>query len=138
MPCVPWGFLYISHSMQSVITITVKYHIRMRFNQWKLILTLDGKQARRTSSSSPLGELFDHGCDSISTVMVAVSTCVSVQFGSHPTMMFIEVFAVYALFYCAHWQVSIKTKIHFFFFNFFKTKFSRLMYQERFILGRLM
>ena len=28
---------------------------------------IDGKQARRTGSSSPLGELFDHGCDSIST-----------------------------------------------------------------------
>ena len=27
---------------------------------------IDGKQARRTNSSSPLGELFDHGCDSVS------------------------------------------------------------------------
>ncbi|KAF2069728.1 hypothetical protein CYY_008950 [Polysphondylium violaceum] len=26
---------------------------------------LDGKQARRTGTSSPLGQLFDHGCDSI-------------------------------------------------------------------------
>ncbi|KAG5461022.1 MAG: CDP-alcohol phosphatidyltransferase-domain-containing protein, partial [Olpidium bornovanus] len=26
---------------------------------------VDGKQARRTKSSSPLGELFDHGCDSL-------------------------------------------------------------------------
>ncbi|GKV39306.1 hypothetical protein SLEP1_g47101 [Rubroshorea leprosula] len=26
---------------------------------------VDGKQARRTSSSSPLGELFDHGCDAL-------------------------------------------------------------------------
>jgi len=28
---------------------------------------IDGKQARRTGTSNPLGELFDHGCDSIST-----------------------------------------------------------------------
>lgn len=28
---------------------------------------IDGKQARRTNSASPLGELFDHGCDSLST-----------------------------------------------------------------------
>lgn len=28
---------------------------------------IDGKQARRTNSSTPLGELFDHGCDAIST-----------------------------------------------------------------------
>eukprot|EP01132_Coremiostelium_polycephalum_P001560 gene1560-1979_t len=26
---------------------------------------LDGKQARRTKTSSPLGQLFDHGCDSV-------------------------------------------------------------------------
>ena len=25
----------------------------------------DGKQARRTGSSSPLGQLFDHGCDAV-------------------------------------------------------------------------
>ncbi|GAB5574145.1 choline/ethanolaminephosphotransferase 1 isoform X1 [Prionailurus iriomotensis] len=31
---------------------------------------IDGKQARRTNSCSPLGELFDHGCDSLSTVDV--------------------------------------------------------------------
>lgn len=28
---------------------------------------IDGKQARRTKSATPLGELFDHGCDSVST-----------------------------------------------------------------------
>ncbi|CRH00854.1 choline/ethanolaminephosphotransferase, putative [Plasmodium relictum] len=28
---------------------------------------IDGKQARRTNTSSPLGQLFDHGCDSITS-----------------------------------------------------------------------
>ena len=28
---------------------------------------IDGKQARRTGNSNALGELFDHGCDSLST-----------------------------------------------------------------------
>lgn len=32
---------------------------------------IDGKQARRTGTSTPLGELFDHGCDSISTGMLS-------------------------------------------------------------------
>jgi ethanolaminephosphotransferase len=30
---------------------------------------IDGKQARRTGTSSPLGQLFDHGCDAWSTVL---------------------------------------------------------------------
>jgi ethanolaminephosphotransferase len=33
---------------------------------------IDGKQARRTGSSSPLGELFDHGCDAVSTSMLVI------------------------------------------------------------------
>ena len=40
---------------------------------------MDGKQARRTGTSSPLGQLFDHGCDCvcniahISTVMAVIN-----------------------------------------------------------------
>jgi hypothetical protein len=60
-----------------------------------------------------MGELFDHGCDSISTVFVAISTCVSVQFGNHPKLMFVEVFCVFALFYCAHWQAYVSGTLHF-------------------------
>lgn len=52
---------------------------------------IDGKQARRTNSSSPLGELFDHGCDSISTIFVALSACISAQLGFYPKWMFFQV-----------------------------------------------
>ena len=34
---------------------------------------VDGKQARRLNLSGPLGELFDHGMDSISTFLVSTS-----------------------------------------------------------------
>ncbi|TYH27573.1 hypothetical protein ES288_A02G078100v1 [Gossypium darwinii] len=40
------------------------------------IFVSDGKQARRTNSSSPLGELFDHGCDALA------STFETMDFGS--------------------------------------------------------
>uniref|UniRef100_A0A023EUD9 Putative sn-12-diacylglycerol ethanolamine-and cholinephosphotransferase n=1 Tax=Aedes albopictus TaxID=7160 RepID=A0A023EUD9_AEDAL len=33
---------------------------------------IDGKQARRTGTSGPLGELFDHGVDSYSTLLIPV------------------------------------------------------------------
>ncbi|XP_031640940.1 cholinephosphotransferase 1 isoform X2 [Contarinia nasturtii] len=65
---------------------------------------IDGKQARRTNSSSPLGELFDHGCDSISTIFVALSACLSAQLGFYPKWMFFQCFSAMTLFYCAHWQ----------------------------------
>lgn len=39
----------------------------------------DGKHARRTKTSSPLGELFDHGCDALFTPLLqfAICTCLS-------------------------------------------------------------
>lgn len=55
---------------------------------------IDGKQARRTGTSTPLGELFDHGCDSLSTVFVALSACVAVQLGHHPAWMFFQVISI--------------------------------------------
>lgn len=33
---------------------------------------VDGRQARRTGTSSPLGELFDHGCDAINCSYAAI------------------------------------------------------------------
>ena len=52
---------------------------------------IDGKQARRTNTSTPLGELFDHGCDSISTIFVALSACISCQLGHYPNWLFFQV-----------------------------------------------
>ncbi|XP_052840872.1 cholinephosphotransferase 1 isoform X5 [Drosophila gunungcola] len=75
--------------------------------------SIDGKQARRTNTSSPLGELFDHGCDSISTVFVAVSACISCQLGHYPNWLFFQCFCAIALFYCAHWQTYVSGTMRF-------------------------
>ena len=52
---------------------------------------IDGKQARRTKTSSPLGELFDHGCDSLSTVFVSIASCCAVRLGTYPGWMLFQV-----------------------------------------------
>ena len=39
---------------------------------------IDGKQARRTGTQGPLGELFDHGCDAINLLL----TCITVPHGA--------------------------------------------------------
>lgn len=44
---------------------------------------VDGKQARRTNSSSPLGELFDHGCDALSCAFEAMAFGSSVMSRKH-------------------------------------------------------
>lgn len=36
---------------------------------------MDGKQARKTGSSSPFGMIFDHGCDAINAIVTPIATC---------------------------------------------------------------
>nr|XP_045612535.1 choline/ethanolaminephosphotransferase 1-like isoform X8 [Procambarus clarkii] len=74
---------------------------------------IDGKQARRTGTSSPLGELFDHGCDSLSTVFVSLGVCCSVRLGTHPYWMFFQCMMAVSLFYCAHWQTYVSGTLRF-------------------------
>ncbi|XP_064811990.1 choline/ethanolaminephosphotransferase 1-like isoform X2 [Oncorhynchus masou masou] len=74
---------------------------------------IDGKQARRTNNSTPLGELFDHGCDSLSTVFVVLGTCIAVQLGTNPDWMFFCCFAGMFMFYCAHWQTYVSGTLRF-------------------------
>eukprot|EP01029_Cantina_marsupialis_P028249 TRINITY_DN775914_c0_g1_i1.p1 TRINITY_DN775914_c0_g1~~TRINITY_DN775914_c0_g1_i1.p1 ORF type:complete len:370 (-),score=81.70 TRINITY_DN775914_c0_g1_i1:57-1166(-) len=42
----------------------------------------DGKQARKTGSSSPLGQLFDHGCDALATTLITANIAGALQFGA--------------------------------------------------------
>nr|CAH7754500.1 unnamed protein product [Callosobruchus chinensis]CAH7757637.1 unnamed protein product [Callosobruchus chinensis] len=74
---------------------------------------IDGKQARRTGTANPLGELFDHGCDSLSTVFVALSACIAIQIGNYPGWMFFQCFCAMTLFYCAHWQTYVSGTLRF-------------------------
>ena len=74
---------------------------------------IDGKQARRTGTSSPLGELFDHGCDSLSTVFVALATVIAIQLGDYPNLMFYQCMAASTLFYTAHWHTYVSGTLSF-------------------------
>lgn len=68
---------------------------------------IDGKQARRTGSSSPLGELFDHGCDAVSIIFVSIAVACTINLGHHPDYMFFFFFHNAFLFYLAHWQTYV-------------------------------
>jgi len=59
---------------------------------------MDGKQARRTGSSSPLGQLFDHGFDCICT------------------LHFISTFSSYLEIGGTHWYMMLQTSLQFAFF----------------------
>jgi phosphatidylglycerophosphate synthase len=50
---------------------------------------IDGKQARRTGASSPLGQLFDHGCDALSCLLMALNMLATLRAGAQPWGVFL-------------------------------------------------
>jgi hypothetical protein len=59
---------------------------------------VDGKQARRTKSSSPLGQLFDHGCDSFSITFFVLAL------GQAAKLEGIEIFIMFVACQSAFWN----------------------------------
>eukprot|EP00299_Pterocystis_sp_00344_P011998 c5694_g1_i1.p1 GENE.c5694_g1_i1~~c5694_g1_i1.p1 ORF type:complete len:400 (-),score=38.07 c5694_g1_i1:17-1216(-) len=71
---------------------------------------MDGKQARRTKTSSPLGQLFDHGCDSVSMIMF----CLDLAAVLHVREMYLAVCFVLIMsgFYVTIWEEFHTHKFH--------------------------
>lgn len=84
----------------------------------------DGKQARRTQSQSQLGELFDHGCDSLSTIFIALIVAITCKLGSSPTLLFFQCCFAICLFYTAHWQTYVSGHLRFGKFDVTEIQFS--------------
>eukprot|EP00188_Purpureofilum_apyrenoidigerum_P003298 Plantae.Rhodophyta-Purpureofilum_apyrenoidigerum.ctg3407.p1 GENE.Plantae.Rhodophyta-Purpureofilum_apyrenoidigerum.ctg3407~~Plantae.Rhodophyta-Purpureofilum_apyrenoidigerum.ctg3407.p1 ORF type:complete len:413 (-),score=35.66 Plantae.Rhodophyta-Purpureofilum_apyrenoidigerum.ctg3407:153-1391(-) len=62
---------------------------------------LDGRQARRTGSSSPLGHLFDHGCDTLNVFISGLSTAATLQLGTTIWAVLLVWFAGMTIFFGA-------------------------------------
>lgn len=68
---------------------------------------IDGKQARRTNSTGPLGELMDHGVDSWTALFVPMyvySFFGSSDYSFGPHRMFFVLWSVFLTFYVTHWE----------------------------------
>lgn len=68
---------------------------------------IDGKHARRTKSSGPLGELMDHGLDSWTALFIPF--CIYSLFGRAdysecPMRMLFIFWTVFLTFYLSHWE----------------------------------
>nr|CCC93992.1 putative ethanolaminephosphotransferase [Trypanosoma congolense IL3000] len=63
---------------------------------------IDGKQARRTNSVSPVGELFDHGCDAILTPFVQLKVCCALN--TSPRVTFVYMVISSCVLFAAIWE----------------------------------
>ena len=64
---------------------------------------MDGKQARRTKSSSPLGQLFDHGFDCLCNMSHLSSISASIMIGSSQSMVLAQASLQFS-FFVAQWE----------------------------------
>ncbi|KAI9923200.1 hypothetical protein PsorP6_002277 [Peronosclerospora sorghi] len=70
---------------------------------YQILDVADGKQARKTGNSSPLGLLFDHGCDALNVVVSACTFASTLMLG--PTYWSLLIFLAPAMvFFMATWE----------------------------------
>ena len=77
---------------------------------------VDGKQARRTKSSSPLGELFDHGIDSLNCTLGGIVLNACLGFGSTPRGAVIVIVSAWPMF-ISSWEQFHTGTLYLGFFN---------------------
>jgi len=85
-------------------------------SNWKLIMmaasifvyqnldNLDGKQARRTRTGSPLGMLFDHGVDSLVSFMITLQILEIIRMRNFNIIIFVVFLFIMAVFFSALWN----------------------------------
>lgn len=65
---------------------------------------MDGKQARRTGSGSPLGEVVDHGCDAFSACVYGTILCEAFSFDARTNRLLVALVTS-----CGRWNFALDT-----------------------------
>lgn len=107
---VGWVFVILSYANMLIHDYTFEkdipascfYFAALCIFIYSTLDAIDGKQARRTKSSSPLGQLFDHGCDSFSITFFILAICQATKLSNNETI-FIFV-ACQTTFWTSNWM----------------------------------
>ncbi|KAF9360594.1 hypothetical protein BGX34_007682 [Mortierella sp. NVP85] len=82
--CVVFNLLtmfYFAPDMTAVCPSWAYFSFAIGLFVYQSMDAIDGKQARRTGTSGPLGELFDHGCDALNTTLEVILAANALQLG---------------------------------------------------------
>ena len=95
-----------SETMKEEIPRFVFFFRAFSLLMYQTLDTLDGKQARRMKVSSPLGQLFDHGCDALFAMMTGITLNHVFMIGNSPLLNYTCILiAMYGFFIC-NWEES--------------------------------
>jgi phosphatidylglycerophosphate synthase len=76
------AMLWEDPTMTEQVSTWIYVYLATALFIYQTLDSLDGKQARRTGSSSVLGELFDHGCDAVVSLLLAIIICHVCSYGA--------------------------------------------------------
>lgn len=75
---------------------------------YQLLDAIDGKQARNLKIASPVGQLFDHGCDAITTFYMLYTALSASQFGFSANCVYIITAITCQLFVCSWYEYEFE------------------------------
>lgn len=103
--------LYYSPDLAAACPSWVYYTFAAGLFTYTSLDAIDGKQARRTGTSSPLGELFDHGVDALNTTLGCVILVHALNLNqSWALPLFLSVSLTY--FFCSTWETYHTHTLH--------------------------
>ena len=104
---------YITYLYSSVYPRFVSLICAILIFGYQTLDAIDGKHARKIQNNSPLGELFDHACDSIGTIFVILTVATTLGITS-PTVLFYITQGGLMLFLLEHYRAFKWKKLSFF------------------------
>ena len=87
------------------------YHMLSLF-AYQTLDAIDGKHARNTKNSSPLGQLFDHGCDAVNSTIAIVSVAGICGLGTNWGCLYVIIMGQ-IIFYALNWKARHTGKFDF-------------------------
>ena len=115
-------FEYYASNFLHCVPSWVLYMMAIAMFVYQTLDAIDGKQARRTKSSSPLGQLFDHGNDALIFTPMLVSSMACVNFATHFYQV-LWLLSGYIVFYMINWRARHEGKMHFGIFSVTEAQF---------------
>ena len=95
---------YAGNNGQGDVPAHISFLGGLAYLVYNILDNIDGKQARRTGNSSPLGMLFDHGCDSFVVALTTMSLTSVCKMGDSG-LNYLLIYSLASIpFYLAIWE----------------------------------
>ncbi|KII62783.1 Cholinephosphotransferase 1 [Thelohanellus kitauei] len=105
-------FLYFSRQMTIQVPWWVNIYGAFAMFAYQTFDAIDGMQARRLNAGSPLGEVFDHGCDAFAVLFSMINLGCATRMVGNDYFMY-AIWCSFLELYVIHWTNYVTGSFHF-------------------------